>query len=382
MLLHRALTALVGVPIIVGAIWFGPPWLTVVTVAAAVIGVGEAYRLYPPVVPSIAPSDASPDASPDDRAFHDGESPTKLPILLGGTWAVALVLAGELAGQTRDFALAAAVICVVGCIIAGLWMIAAWHGRRPIVAALYLVATPVYIGGALACAVALRAMVGDDILLPTDTITDTITNTITNSDAGSQWLLPTIAGNEIAGNELSDGLANTAPVVTPDQPLAGVNGVWLLPRFVGGEFAATVANLTQAGCWWLLLGILTVYATDTGAYTVGRLFGRHPMAPSISPGKNWEGAAGGMAGAVIAAVALGVLFPLQLDIWQLVGIGVMLGIVSPVGDLFESKIKRLADVKDSGNLFPGHGGMLDRLDSLLPSLTVVYILAAVFAATS
>ena len=380
MLLHRVLTALVGVPIIVGAIWFGPPWLTVVVVAVAVIGVGEAYRLYPPVAPPVATSNASldapSDAPSDDRDFDDGESPTKLPILLGGTWAVALALAGELAGQTRDFVLTAAVICVVGCIIAGLWMIAAWHGRRPIVAALYLVATPVYIGGALACAVALRAMVGDDIPLPTDTISDTI------SEAGNQWLLPTIAGNEIAGNELSDDLAIPAPVITPDQPLAGVNGVWLLPRLVGGEFAATVANLTPAGCWWLLLGILTVYATDTGAYTVGRLFGRHPMAPSISPGKNWEGAAGGMAGAVIAAVALGVLFPLQLDIWQLVGIGVMLGIVSPVGDLFESKIKRLADVKDSGNLFPGHGGMLDRLDSLLPSLTVVYILAAVFAATS
>ena len=377
MLLHRLLTALVGVPIIVGAIWFGPPWLTVVVVAVAVIGVGEAYRLYPPVAPPVATSNASldapSDAPSDDRDFDDGESPTKLPILLGGTWAVAVALAGELAGQTRDFVLAAAVICVVGCIIAGLWMIAAWHGRRPIVAALYLVATPVYIGGALACAVALRAIVGDDIPLSTDTI----------SEAGSQWLLPTIDGNELSGgNGLSDGLAITAPVVAPDQPLVGVNGVWLLPRLVGGEFAATVTNLTPAGCWWLLLGILTVYATDTGAYTVGRLFGRHPMAPSISPGKNWEGAAGGMAGAVIAAVALGVLFPLQLDIWQLVGIGVMLGIVSPVGDLFESKIKRLADVKDSGNLFPGHGGMLDRLDSLLPSLTVVYILAAVFAATS
>ena len=365
MLLHRVLTALVGVPIIVGAIWFGPPWLTVVVVAAAVIGVREAYRLYPPAAPPVAP--------PDDGEFHDGASPTRLPILLGGTWAVALVLAGELAGQTRDFVLAAAVICVVGCIIAGLWMIAAWHGRRPIVAALYLVAAPVYIGGALACAVALRAIIGDDIPLPTDTI----------SEAGSQWLLPTIDGNEFSdGNGLSDGLAITAPVVAPDQPLVDVNGVWLLPRLVGGEFAATVANLSQAGCWWLLLGILTVYATDTGAYTVGRLFGRHPMAPSISPGKNWEGAAGGMAGAVIAVVALGVLFPLQLDIWQLVGIGVMLGVISPVGDLFESKIKRLADVKDSGNLFPGHGGMLDRLDSLLPSLTVVYILAAVFAATS
>ena len=155
---------------------------------------------------------------------------------------------------------------------------------------------------------------------------------------------------------------------------------WLLlpPAYIGGALAAAVAlrGLGEHGLWWLLLAILAVYATDTGAYAVGRLLGRHPMAPAISPGKNWEGAAGGLAAAVIAAILMGILMPLPLQVWQSAAIGVILGIVSPVGDLLESKAKRLAGVKDSGNLFPGHGGMLDRLDSLLPSLTIVYLLAA------
>jgi phosphatidate cytidylyltransferase len=72
-----------------------------------------------------------------------------------------------------------------------------------------------------------------------------------------------------------------------------------------------------------------------------------------------------------------VLFPLHIEIWQPALIGVILGAIAPIGDLLESKIKRLADVKDSGILFPGHGGMLDRLDSLMPSLILVYILVAV-----
>ncbi|MCE2501857.1 MAG: CDP-archaeol synthase [Dehalococcoidia bacterium] len=337
MLLHRVLTALVGVPIVLAAIWFGPPWLTLVAGTVGVIGVWEAYRLYPPI------SSADPDSPP-----------TPLPVLLGGAWAVALVLAGELAVKPGDFGVAAITICVVGCIIGGLWMIAAWRGRRPVVAAIYLVTPPAYIGGALACAVALRGVIGKSIVLPW------------GESASVSEFSPPPAIEE-------NGFAE--PLEIPPAAATENAGVWLLPDIAGTEFAQSVANLTDLGCWLLLLAILTVYAADTGAYAVGRLIGRHRMAPGISPGKTWEGTAGGMAAAVVAAVVLGILFPLQIQIWQAALIGVILGAVSPAGDLLESKVKRLADAKDSGNLFPGHGGMLDRLDSLLPSVAIVYILA-------
>ena len=313
MLRHRVLTALVGVPAILAAIWLGPPLLTLVAAAAAVIGVREAYRLYPLAAArhndndnggsgdsdnSNRNSDSDSDGNSnggydDDRSGAAAPPPpvTSLPVLLGGTWAVALVLAGALAVRPADFGIAAAAIIIAGAIIGALWLIAAWRGRRLRLAIAWLLMPPAYIGGALAAAVALRGL-GDH------------------------------------------------------------------------------------GVWWLLLAILAVYATDTGAYAVGRLLGRHPMAPAISPGKNWEGAAGGLAAAVIAAILMGILMPLPLQVWQSAVIGVILGIVSPVGDLLESKAKRLAGVKDSGNLFPGHGGMLDRLDSLLPSLTIVYLLVA------
>ena len=339
MLLHRVLTALVGAPVVLAAIWFGPPWLTIIAATAAVIGVWEAYRLYPPI--------GSADAD---------SPPTPLPILLGGAWAVALVLAGELAVKPRDFGLAAATICVAGCIIGGLWMIAAWHGRRPVVALIYLMMPPTYIGGALAGAVGLRGIIGERIVVPRDG----------SASADVPALAPPPAIEE---NGVGD------PLEIPPEAATDVGGVWLLPDIAGTEIAQRVANITDLGCWLLLLTLLTVYAADTGAYAVGRLVGRRPMAPGISPGKTWEGTAGGMAAAVVAAVVLGGLFPLQIQIWQAALIGVILGAVSPAGDLLESKAKRLADAKDSGNLFPGHGGMLDRLDSLLPAVAIVYILA-------
>ncbi len=140
-----------------------------------------------------------------------------------------------------------------------------------------------------------------------------------------------------------------------------------------------IGDTGHAGRDWLLAVLLVIFAADTGAYLVGRAVGQHRMAPSISPNKTWEGAAGGLACAVVAAVVLGIAFNLAAPRWQLLVIGVTVGVVSQCGDLFESKLKRLSQVKDSGSIIPGHGGVLDRLDSVVVSIPVVYyLLATVF----
>jgi len=120
-----------------------------------------------------------------------------------------------------------------------------------------------------------------------------------------------------------------------------------------------------------LLALAVAWIADTGAYFVGRRFGRHKLAPSISPGKTWEGALGGLAGAAAYAMILSILLAgvQGTRMAAFLGVAALLTAVSIVGDLFESAVKRQAGVKDSGTLLPGHGGMLDRIDSataLLP----------------
>jgi phosphatidate cytidylyltransferase len=134
-------------------------------------------------------------------------------------------------------------------------------------------------------------------------------------------------------------------------------------------FLAGVALLLLAqegGQWWVLAFIAIAVASDTGAYAAGLAFGRHPMAPRISPKKTWEG----FAGAVVAAVAAGVLlaiFLLNLPWWAGVIFGVAILLSATLGDLGESMIKRDMGIKDMSSWLPGHGGLLDRLDSILPS---------------
>lgn len=123
----------------------------------------------------------------------------------------------------------------------------------------------------------------------------------------------------------------------------------------------------------VLLLLFTVWVTDTGAFEIGRRFGKHKMAPKISPNKSWEGAFGGLFVALLiaggyAVSALGINIVNSLLI---VAIGSVAG---QIGDLIESKVKRLAKVKDSGTIFPGHGGVLDRFDSILLAAPVVYLL--------
>ncbi|NYZ62605.1 phosphatidate cytidylyltransferase [Luteimonas deserti] len=122
---------------------------------------------------------------------------------------------------------------------------------------------------------------------------------------------------------------------------------------------------------WLLLALAIVWATDTGAYFAGRRFGRRKLAPRISPNKTVEGLMGGVAAGVLVAVAFAPLAGATVAQLPLVAlVAVLTVLASVVGDLFESLLKRHAGAKDSGTLIPGHGGVLDRIDSVLAALPV------------
>jgi phosphatidate cytidylyltransferase len=114
---------------------------------------------------------------------------------------------------------------------------------------------------------------------------------------------------------------------------------------------------------WLLLAIGATWAADVGAYAIGSVAGRRKLAPRLSPGKTWEGAFGGFGAAALAVLGISALFGLGRP--EAAIAAVTIGPVALAGDLLESWLKRRAAVKDSGTLFPGHGGMLDRIDSLL-----------------
>ena len=272
-MLPRVLTALIGLPVLVSAIWFGSLSLTALVLVAAALGVREFYRLTPPGVGTLSTG-------------------------LGVIWVAAMVLGAQAASSPVNFLEISAVIWLIGAFVAILWLIALYAGSRYLTAGIYTLAGPVYVGFLLSHALVLR-------------------------EAGG----------------------------TPD-----------------------------SGRLWLLLALLVTFATDTGAFFVGRTVGRHRMAPKISPAKTWEGAAGGFAAATGAAIALGLLLDLGIVLWQVAVIGATVGVVSQLGDLLESALKRLSNVKDAGSIIPGHGGILDRLDSMVISLPAVYYLVAtVFA---
>jgi len=120
--------------------------------------------------------------------------------------------------------------------------------------------------------------------------------------------------------------------------------------------------------------ILAVFSADTGAYFVGKAFGKRKMAPNVSPGKTWEGFAGGVVAALIAAWVLSNLLSLDFTVAKIASIGVAIAVLGVAGDLGESWIKRLSGVKDSGGIIPGHGGLMDRLDALAPNFVFIYFI--------
>lgn len=134
----------------------------------------------------------------------------------------------------------------------------------------------------------------------------------------------------------------------------------------------------EGGEWWVLAFIIMAVASDTGAYAAGLSFGKHPMAPRISPKKTWEGFAGAALAALIAGVLLS-LFMLGLPWWTGLVIGAVILGTATAGDLGESMIKRDLGIKDMSSWLPGHGGVLDRLDSILPSVVGALALFYLFS---
>lgn len=148
-----------------------------------------------------------------------------------------------------------------------------------------------------------------------------------------------------------------------------VQGLVYVPLLLA--FALLIRNGTD-GANWLFFVLAIVFAGDVGAYYMGSYLGKHKLCPSISPGKTWEGAMGGIfANLLIGSIGQVLFFPRLLWHESLI-FYVLLGVAGQVGDLFESEFKRAADVKDSGRILPGHGGILDRIDALLFALPVAY----------
>lgn len=159
---------------------------------------------------------------------------------------------------------------------------------------------------------------------------------------------------------------------------------WKLPPALAGLLVGLVVlfptwlalvQLRVAGPGVLLAIMATVWVADIAAYFSGKTFGKHKLAPTISPGKTWEGAIGAVIGVVCygLAVRLGFAFaPVALPLWLLALLVVTA--ISIIGDLYESMLKRQAGIKDSSNVLPGHGGVLDRIDSLTSTLPVVALL--------
>jgi phosphatidate cytidylyltransferase len=254
----RLASASLGVPLLVLAVWYGPPWITLAAALAAALGTWEFCGL----------------------AAAAGARPLRLP-------AVALSVA-LVAGAYRDGDL---LISILG---AGLLVSLAWVLARGV-----------------------------------------------REGALADWAL-TLGG-----------------ALYPGLPLA----------------LAVLMRSLEGGRDWLLFTLLATFAADSGAFFVGRLLGRHPLAPTISPRKTWEGAVGGLAGAVGASLALNAVLLLPFGLWQTLLVGAAIGGVAQAGDLAQSLLKRAAGVKEAGWLIPGHGGILDRLDSVVFTLVLMYHLA-------
>ena len=173
---------------------------------------------------------------------------------------------------------------------------------------------------------------------------------------------------------LSGGLKNAPENYLRDMTATIFLAAWI-PLF--GAFGVLLVYPEDGG-WRVLCLMLGVVFSDIGGYAAGVLFGKHPMVPAISPKKSWEGFAGSLIFGTAASVfAVAVL--LDKPAWVGIPLGIMLVITGTLGDLIESQVKRDLGIKDMGTLLPGHGGLMDRLDSVLPSAVATWIVLTLLA---
>ncbi len=157
------------------------------------------------------------------------------------------------------------------------------------------------------------------------------------------------------------------------RPLRLVFGLLTIVPFFWGMLALRQYHYEAdhyAGAWWLLYVMFLVWGADSGAYMFGKLFGKHKLAPKVSPGKTWEGFFGGLVTSALLSWLFSVFAPLQVPLSTLLICSITAALASVLGDLTESMFKREAGIKDSGSLIPGHGGILDRIDSLTAAVPV------------
>lgn len=256
MLRLRTLTAVIGLPLVITAIWFGELWFTVLITAAATLGSLEFYRMA-------------------------SRSKIRPLTYFGVAWVLLLVLSPHC-----PYTFTTPFLITSGIVISLIWLLF----RSP------------------------------------------------REEAFNNWAW-TMAGILYVG--------------------------WMLSHWID-------LRSLEAGKEWVFWAMFTTIASDTAAFFCGRAWGRHSLASTISPAKTWEGAIGGLLAGIIVSLILSIVFSLPLNYWQMALLGAVISIFAQLGDLVESLLKRNTGTKDSGKLLPGHGGILDRIDSFMFTGVVVY----------
>lgn len=192
---------------------------------------------------------------------------------------------------------------------------------------------------------------------------------------GVAWLLAGFLATFVLGFALH-ALANTRAPTTAALGSTILGSAWI---GLGLGFVLLLRQMHTEGRLIAFTVVLAVFAADTLAYLIGRVAGRHPLAPRLSPKKTWEGlGAGALAGIFVSFIALYETRDRYLNVWEAVVFGVVVVTTAVLGDLFESALKRDLEVKDTGSLLGGHGGVLDRVDALLFAAPAAYFLVVSF----